>query len=537
MKCYFLLLFSGVLFAAPILRLPTSVITAQASIGATPPTQTLQATNVGDGTLSLSVSVSPAVPWLTVSVGASNLIQFTYNSAALAAGNYTARVNVSDPNAVDSPQVLIVMLQIGVSASPIDQWVAPGSTTDLPAPSSLGFCFSVCPAAVTTTDGGGWLSVVIGSEATLQFYKSIRLAPPPSMATGTYTGSATIGTSAKVTIPVTMRVTQLPIAVPSTNKISLRLTQNGPATTYPFLPYISFSNSGAGTLQVTGISGSGSGVSAYNYQGLAIVTVDPGSLAPGIYNDGVVTVQCNGANCPLQVPVSLEIIPQAPPTITYQGVLDNAAYRPTGSPGDVMIVKGEQLSLQTAQTAPGVPLPTTLGGASVLVNGVATPLYYSSFGQMAFQVRAGTFLGTALVQVIRDGVAGNTVSVGMTQQAPEIVVVTDTAYNIVDETHPAKAGSTLIFWTIGLGATNPVVADGAGAPANPLAQTTAQVSVVFGLAFFESTVTPSFAGLSPGSVGLYQVAAAIPASTPKGTVQVSLQMAGAASNFVTIAVQ
>src|ERR1017187_9570852 len=130
-----------------------------------------------------------------------------------------------------------------------------------------------------------------------------------------------------------------------------------------------------------------------------------------------------------------------------------------------MVVKGTQLSMQSPQTASGNPLPTTLGGASVLVNGVATPLFYSSFGQIAFQARADTYLGTALVQVIRDGQPGNTVSVNMAQYAPGIVVVTDASYNVVDATHPAHAGETLLFWALGLGPTNPMVADGAAAPA------------------------------------------------------------------------
>jgi uncharacterized protein (TIGR03437 family) len=322
--------------------------------------------------------------------------------------------------------------------------------------------------------------------------------------------------------------------VPSTNQISLQLAQNGPATTYPFLPYISLSNSGMGTLQVTGVSGSGTGVSAYDYNGLAIVTVDPGSLAPGIYSDALVTIQCNAANCPVSVPVTLEVDPQGPPIANYQGVVDNAAFLPRGSPGDVMVVKGTQLSVQAPQMAEGTPLPTTLGGATVFVNGVATPLYYSSFGQIAFQVRADTYLGIAIVQLVRDGQVGNMVSVNMAPYSPGIVVVTDSSYNLVDATHPVKAGSTLIFWALGLGATSPPVADGTAAPSSPLAEVTAAVGVQFG---FGSPSTPSFVGLSPGSVGLYQVIATLPAGTATGMVSASLEVAGAVSNTVTIAVQ
>jgi uncharacterized protein (TIGR03437 family) len=441
-------------------------------------------------------------------------------------------VVVSDPNAVDSPQVVIVTLEVG-SQTAVDRYVAPGTTTDVPLPFScvFGFCFPV----TETADGGSWLSVVVSGEGTFLVYESIRVAPPASMPAGAYTGKVTISGNMSQSIPVTMHLTTLPIAVPSTNQISLQLAQNGPATTYPFLPFISLSNSGMGTLQVTGVAGSGTGVSAYNYNGLAIVTVDPTGLAPGTYTDGMVTIQCNGANCPVQVPVTLEVDPQGPPIVTYQGVVDNATFSPTGSPGDVMVVKGTQLSFEPPQMASGTPLPTTLGGASVLVNGVATPLYYSSFGQIAFQARADTYLGTALVQVIRDGQIGNTVSVNMAQYAPGIVVVTDTSYNLVDATHPAHAGETLVFWALGLGATNPAVADGVAAPSPP-ALVTAPVSVQFGLEFFVNTTTPGFVGLSPGSVGLYQVTATLPSATP-GTVSASLQAAGVRSNSVTIAVE
>src|ERR1035438_8990497 len=41
--------------------------------------------------------------------------------------------------------------------------------------------------------------------------------------------------------------------------------------------------------------------------------------------------------------------------------------------------------------------------------------------------------------------------------APQIVAVTDTAYQLRDASHPVKAGETLILWAIGLGATNPLV--------------------------------------------------------------------------------
>ncbi len=520
----------GALSATPILRLQNSVITAQTAAGVAAAPQGLLASNAGDGTLSLSVAPPVYVAWLGVAVGPGNVIQFTF--AVLPAGTYSTSVVVSAPNAIDSPQIVMVTLQVG--PAPIVQYLPPGKSTVV----TLPFTCLFCTARASTTDGGGWLTVGFSSLSTILYPSYIELSPPVSMAPGTYSGTVAVTGSVSQNIPVTMTVTALPIAVPSTNQISLKLAQNGPATTYPFLPFISLSNSGLGTLQVTGVTGSGTGVTASNSNGLAIVTVDPSSLAPGIYTDGMVTIQCNAANCPVQVPVQLEVDAQGAPTANYLGVLDNATFSPTGSPGDVMIVKGSQLSLQAPQSAFGAPLPNSLGGASVLVNGVAAPLYYSSFGQIAFQARANTSLGTALVQVVRDGQPGNTVSVNMAQYAPGIVVVTDGAYNLVDASHPVKAGQAMILWSLGLGATTPVVADGTAAPASPLATVTAPVTIqtVSGSSQV-STLNPGFVGLSPGSVGLYQINANAP--TVPGSYNLTLVLPNhvTSRSLVTIAVQ
>jgi len=540
------MMFSAAASAAPILRLLNSVVTVEAPVGATPASQTLLAFNIGDGTLSPAVSVPAAITWLAVTVGAPqacgypggtcNTIQFTFNTASLPAGTYTASLTVSAPNAIDSPQVLIATLQIG--PVPVNRYLNPGASAVVPL-SSYSICY-MCSASASTASGGGWLSIVLASAETFSYATAMRLAPPANMAPGTYTGNVAVFGPVAENIPVTMQVTTLPIAVPSATQITLQLAEDGPAATYPFLPYISLSNSGMGTLQVTGVSASGTGVTAYNDQGLAIVTVDPGSLAPGTYTDGLVTIQCNAANCPIQVPVSLEIDPQGPPTINYQGAVDNATFSPTGSPGDVMIVKGQQLSLTPPQYASGTPLPTTLGGASVLVDGVATPLYYSSLGQIAFQVPAATSPGTAFVQVLRDGEYGNMITANIAQYAPGIVVVTDTSYNVVDATHPATVGETLVFWALGLGPTNPVTADGAAAQSSPPASVTVPVTVAFGGNEFgpQYPSTPSFAGLSPGSVGLYQVIATVPTGVPKGNASAFLLLPNyLSSNTVTIAVQ
>lgn len=546
----------GPAVAAPVLRLTNSVVLVQVPVGGAVPVQTLQAYNIGDGALSLSVSVAPGNTWVTASIGAAQScsvgavtscipLQFRLSPPTSMRGIITAQVTVSDPNAIDAPQVVMVTVQVGQSPAAIDQYMAPGTTRDFPLFSFTPLdCYgaSSCPAAnASTQDGGIWLSVAVTFAGTLGSTRSyaIRVAPPAGMPPGTYNGSVAVtNTTDNRSIPVTMQVTTQPIAAPSTTQINLRLAQGGPAMTYPFLPFISLRNTGMGTLTVQSVSAAGTGLTAYQVGDVAMVTVDPGSLASGTYTDGMVTIQCNAVNCPIQVPVSLEIAPLTPPRIFYQGVVDNATFSP-GQPvaqGDVVIVKGEQLSLMSPASAPGVPLPPSLGGARVLVNGIAAPLYYTSFGQIAFQMPTSTSVGTALVQVERDGQLGNTVSVTVARRAPVIVVVTDASYNLRDATHPTKAGETLIFWAIGLGPTDPAVPDGVASPANPPAAVTGNPTVYF-YGSLNGSAPGTSAFLSPGGVGLYQVNVPLPADARTGMVFAVIQVSGLSSNEASIAVQ
>jgi uncharacterized protein (TIGR03437 family) len=533
-----LVLLCGTAAAAPILQLSNSAVVWPS--GSTAP-QSICAYNLGDGTLSLTASVRSGAGWLSVSVSSTQCIQFTVDPSGLAQGTYTAEVTISDPHAVDAPQMVTATILVD-GGDPVNVYVTPGSQTQIPL---AGGCEQ---GSAATQDGGKWLSVeeVIQNQGTFGFPiyvcvgLEILLAPPTSMAVGTYPGVVTVsGFGSAYTLPVTMHLTTLPIAVPSVTRIDLRLAQGGPAMAYPFLPAISFTNSGLGALQVQNVSAAGVGVSAYQYGQLAIVTVDPASRGPGTYTDGVVTIQCNGANCPLRIPVSLEIDSPGAPTIDYQGVVDNATFVPNAvAPGDVCLVRGRQLTSSGPTSAPGVPLPGNLGGTTVIVDGLVAPVYYVSPGQIAFQMPYNLLPGTALVQVANNGLASNTVSVYVVASAPQLLVATDAAYNLRDATHPTHAGETLILWAIGLGATNPPVDAGESAPKDPPAAAAVVPQAIFAMA--GDTVgwaTPSFAGLSGGSAGLYQVTVTVPASVPKGVASVLLTIPGWYTNSLPLLVQ
>jgi uncharacterized protein (TIGR03437 family) len=584
-------------FAAPQLRLSNASVFVSAPVGTTAPAQTVDAYNIGDGSLHPTLSVSPEAAWLTASIGAEQgghiPLQFSFSTSTLPPGAYTAEVTVSDPNAIDAPQVITVTAQVGGDGPSINEYVPPGKSVDVLLepyfpPGTPGICYTFgypCPSFDTTTnDGGAWLSIVDEMPASILFMDSlyIQLSAAANMASGTYTGNVQVfdGSNALYqTIPVTMNVTTRPIAVPSIAQISATLAQGGPPVTYPFplppygllsnhgvrqgerreklvypfppsialnpaysfWPYISLANQGEGSLVVRHVTASGTGVRAYGDDGLALVTLDPGSLNVGTYTDGLVTFQCNAANCPLQIPVNLQIVPQGPPVLNYQGAMAWAGPG-TVAPGELMVVEGQQLSNTAPAFASGFPLPDTLGGVTVLVNGAAVPLYYSSSGQIAFVMPMATPTGPALVEVERDGQFNNLlqfsnlISVTVADVAPQIVAITDTSDNVIDVGHPAKPGETLVIWAVGLGQTNPPVPDGMAAPANPLATTTVTPTVDFWEPGLDE-VTPTSATLTPGEAGVYKVIVTVPPKAA-GNISVYLSESGALeSNWVTIAVQ
>jgi uncharacterized protein (TIGR03437 family) len=222
--------------------------------------------------------------------------------------------------------------------------------------------------------------------------------------------------------------------------------------------------------------------------------------------------------------------------------------------GDVMVVLGEQLSFSDLTVGQAPPLAKTVGGAKVLVNGLEAPMYYSSYGQLAFQMPYGLSGGSAEVQVDRDGQLSNKVSVDLAARAPRMLLIGVGSYGaIVNQdgsipmptgsfpgvnTHPAHAGDTLTIYAIGLGSTSPEPGSGDPAPsAEPLARLTAIPSVKFGGGIGAASITPLFAGLTPTYAGLYQVNVTIPENVTKGVVDLTLVFPDSVSNAVQIVIE
>lgn len=562
---------STTLWAQPKLRLvSTTVGPLNFATGGVAPAQTLEAYNDGSGNLSLTATSN--VPWMQAAIGGARAcsqragtclpINLAFQSTALARGTYTGTLTLLDPNAIDAPQTVAVVLNAGGGVPDrADLYVPPnGGTVEVPFVAG-----GQVNSSVNTTNGGNWLSLGLEGGGTFRFRWDYKLIARhlPSMAEGAYNGAVQISGSPfgpdNKSVPVVLNVTSRPIASAQPVKFSMVL---GPAKTTQFAV---LANSGLGTPTISGATvtaGTGGNWLTATTDNTTLVKLEADStgLTAGSYS-ATLAINSNAVNSPTRIPVTLDIVAAGPPQIRYSGVLNNATFAAGEplAPGDVTSVFGDQFAAPgaTIVVAPGLPpLPTTLGGARVLVNDRAAPLYYVTGGQIAFQMPFDLAPGEAIVRVERDGARGNASSVVIARRVPRVLIWNIPGnYGIVvnsDGTLPLPAGTTLgtfsgrparpgdalVIYAIGLGPTNPGVATGQGSPvAEPLARVPNTVVNFGARGPFGGGTDPLYAGLAPGFVGLYQINVVVPSGLPSGPVDVSLDVDGSLSNTFRIQMQ
>jgi uncharacterized protein (TIGR03437 family) len=242
------------------------------------------------------------------------------------------------------------------------------------------------------------------------------------------------------------------------------------------------------------------------------------------------------------------------PTVNTDGIASAAFFDgpKVVAPGQVATLKGDFLAPGIYEAAPGT-LPVTLGGVTMAVGATTAPLYFVSPKQINFQVPWTTPIANTSVLVTQGLQTGSTATMRVAVLAPSLFALNYTgegqgAIRIANtaivaaplgaypfETRPAVRGQEYIeIYCTGLGAVGNRPATGAPALSNPLSRTTLDPQVKIG--GLDATV--SFSGLAPGSVGLYQVNALIPAGvTPGDAVPVVLTIGGSVSNTVTVAIR
>ncbi len=232
-------------------------------------------------------------------------------------------------------------------------------------------------------------------------------------------------------------------------------------------------------------------------------------------------------------------------TPSIDTVESGAGLQTTVESGSWVTIKGTKLAntdpgriWRSDEIVDGAALPTTLDGVSVTINNKPAYVYYISPTQINVQAPTDTATGSVSVVVNNNGTSSAAFTANMQTFAPAFFTFGATGYAIVTRypdnaivasptavpgTVAAKAGDVLILWTTGFGPTDPSVAAGHVVTGAPAATTAPTISVngvpvpVIGVA------------LSPGSVGLYQVAIQLPASLPAGDVAIQASVGGAQS--------
>ncbi len=200
------------------------------------------------------------------------------------------------------------------------------------------------------------------------------------------------------------------------------------------------------------------------------------------------------------------------PKIFDGGAVIHAGVSGDVSPGTLANLYGARMATSTATATFGA-LPKTLANAQVLVNGVATPLYYVSPEQIIFQIPYEAKIGRAQAVVVINGVASISAPMNIKATAPFILtyganrgIVQNADSTLNSATNCAKAGSFITVYLMGSGPLDGVVTTGNPVPSDRVFRQTLPTKATLGTV--DAPVL--FAGMTPGFFGLMQVNITIP---------------------------
>jgi len=237
--------------------------------------------------------------------------------------------------------------------------------------------------------------------------------------------------------------------------------------------------------------------------------------------------------------------------IASEGVVNSASYTQGGrvSPGGWVAIFGDHLAEQQS-IADSVPFANQLGGTRVLFGGESLPLLYVNSTQINAQVPYGLVPDTQhQLQVVFKQDQSEPVDVTVAQTQPAIFTTNQAGYGqgaifwtnpansyvLADTANPVPAGAVLEIYATGLGPVTRNVASGTVSPGDPPAEVQQTVSATIG----GLPADIKFKGLTPGSVGLYQINTVVPTGIPPGSaVPIVISVGGQVSQpGVTIAVR
>jgi minor extracellular serine protease Vpr len=219
------------------------------------------------------------------------------------------------------------------------------------------------------------------------------------------------------------------------------------------------------------------------------------------------------------------------PAINNNGVVNAATFQVGQGlqPGSYISIFGGDLSDAPRLVESTQSLPLSLGQVSVSFDGGGKSLpgrfHFISPGQINVQI-PWEFQGQASVQMkvtLYGFLSSALYTVPLATYSPGIFAVTDGINNaVISAANPAKRGGSIVIYANGLGPVDAPQSSGDPASATDLVHTNTAPTVTIG----GSPATGIFSGLTPGTVGLYQVNVSVPSDAPTGTQPLKLSIGG-----------
>ena len=211
----------------------------------------------------------------------------------------------------------------------------------------------------------------------------------------------------------------------------------------------------------------------------------------------------------------------AAPTYSADSVV-NTATGVAGSftPNGLMTIYGSSLSYGTQAASGGTgTMPVSLAGVSVNVGGILANLFYVSPEQVNVLIPASLIPGSSTVRLVREGTAGPQFNITLTDTAPGLfpladktVIATHADGKLISADSPAVPEEVVVLYAAGLGRTTPAAETGRPASrAAPIVRQTEMAILLDGKIVDAARVL--YAGITPGSPGLYQVNLRLPPVT------------------------
>jgi uncharacterized protein (TIGR03437 family) len=573
-------------------------VQAVAGGGAPPPVQ-LSVLNGETTPLNFSVAdfTNSGGTWLTSSPSAGvtdpnaapPVITNVANPASLPAGTYYGQIQVSAPNAPDTPQLASVVLN-----------VAPAGANTPPAVQPTGLVFTSAPGTVnppaqsitltelgatgesfvvTSTFSGSsaaWFTITpAGGSVAPNAPMNIQVQPEVSgLASGVYTGTISVmfpRESATSTIQLLLVIGGSASQQPGAR--SSRAHAVSTCTPTKLLPVFTMLGSNftvpaawptAIAVDVVDDCGgpltTGSVITTFSNGDppLALLPLGDGTWtgtwAPVNAVTAALQVTGNAANADLKLQgmatVSGTLNPNAQVPVVSAGGIVNAgsfALSASPSPGELVSIFGANLT-DMPDGASTLPLPPTLNNVSVVLGGQPLALLNIFPGQINAVIPFAVAPGPTQIVVTRNSQLSQPQTVQVQPAEPGVfttasngqgqgwvaVVEPDGAEILADANNPAVAGNAVVIYCSGLGAVTPTgLPAGAAAPLDTLYNTVTLAAVTIG----GQNAKVLFSGLAPGFAGLYQINAVVPSGvTPGNSVPVVISVGGFGGPAVTMAV-